>query len=90
VSATPGWTARIEVAAHRPDRVERLARTLAPESAREVPRAKVRIERTAPDRLVIHLATRDTGALRAALNTFLGWVELAAATEAVASEKDTA
>jgi tRNA threonylcarbamoyladenosine modification (KEOPS) complex Pcc1 subunit len=31
----------------------------------------------------LRISARDTGALRAALNTYLGWVELNAATESV-------
>jgi tRNA threonylcarbamoyladenosine modification (KEOPS) complex Pcc1 subunit len=80
-----GWTATITVDRSDPDVIDRLARTLGPEAGREVPRARARLERAAPTRLVLHIETKDTGALRAALNTFLGWLDLAAATERVAA-----
>jgi len=79
------WTATIAVDGPDAAVIERLARTLGPEAGREVPRARARLERGAPTRLVLHITTKDTGALRAALNTFLGWIDLAAATERVAA-----
>jgi tRNA threonylcarbamoyladenosine modification (KEOPS) complex Pcc1 subunit len=79
------WTAAIAVEGHDPDVIDRLARTLGPEAGREVPRARARLARDSPTRLTLHITTRDTGALRAALNTFLGWIELASATEDVAA-----
>ncbi len=79
------WSATITVDGAGPDAIDRLTRTLGPEAGREVPRARARLERTAPNQLVLHIATKDTGALRAALNTFLGWIDLAAATERVAA-----
>jgi len=79
------WSATISVEAADPELLDRLARTLAPEAGREVPRARAHLDRAGPTRLVLHLTTKDTGALRAALNTFLGWIDLAAATERVAA-----
>jgi tRNA threonylcarbamoyladenosine modification (KEOPS) complex Pcc1 subunit len=79
------WSAEIAVEGRDPHVIDRLARTLGPEAGREVPRAKARLVRDSPTRLILHIATRDTGALRAALNTFLGWIELASATEDVAA-----
>jgi tRNA threonylcarbamoyladenosine modification (KEOPS) complex Pcc1 subunit len=79
------WSATITVSHGDPASIDRLARALAPEAGREVPRARARLERAAADRLVLHISTKDTGALRAALNTFLGWVDLAASTERVAA-----
>ena len=85
--AEAGWTATIEV--RRPDEpsAARLARSLRPEAAREVPRARTRLEYDRGEVLVLHIQTRDTGALRAALNTYLGWVDLATATEQVAASR---
>lgn len=79
------WSAVIAIERADPDVIDRLARTLGPEAGREVPRARARIERSSPTRLELHISTKDTGALRAALNTFLGWIDLAAATERVAA-----
>ncbi|MCI4360338.1 MAG: CTAG/PCC1 family protein [Thermoplasmata archaeon] len=79
------WTATIRIAHADPTAIDRLARALAPEAGREVPRARARLERTADGLLLLHITTKDTGALRAALNTFLGWVDLASSTERVAA-----
>jgi tRNA threonylcarbamoyladenosine modification (KEOPS) complex Pcc1 subunit len=79
------WTATISVERDDPAVIDRLARTLGPEAGREVPRARAHLERASPTRLVLHITTKDTGALRAALNTFLGWIDLAAATERIAA-----
>ncbi|MCI4339727.1 MAG: hypothetical protein L3J73_00450 [Thermoplasmata archaeon] len=80
------WTAVIEITDPDPTMIDRLARTLGPEAAREVPRARARLERAGPAQLLVRLEARDTGALRAGLNTFLGWIDLAASTERVARE----
>ena len=80
-----GWTAVIEISGPTPEVIDRLARTLGPEATREVPRARARLERTGPGGLLVRLEARDTGALRAGLNTFLGWIDLAASTERVAA-----
>lgn len=77
------WSATIVVERTSPESAARLAQALAPEAAREVPRARARIARPSPSVVELQITARDTGALRAALNTYLGWVELAAATESV-------
>ncbi len=78
-AATP-WTVTITVRAEPPVTLEWLRRALAPELAREVPRSSASL--SAPDlhtvRIEVH--ARDTGAARAATNTFLGWVHLAGET----------
>lgn len=81
MSATDGWTARIHVA--QPDRaaIARLRSALAPEAEREVPRARAEIVPAGPDGIEIVVHAEDTGALRAALNTYLGWLRLIAETE---------
>ncbi|MGI0132362.1 MAG: KEOPS complex subunit Pcc1 [Thermoplasmata archaeon] len=84
MNAPTPWTATIRI--HRSDRraADHLAEVLAPESTREVPRAQSRVRVEPPSDVVLEIETRDTGALRAAMNTFLGWVQLALATEAAA------
>ncbi len=78
------WTARLRVVRPSAASADRLARALAPEAAREVPRARSRLLRPAPAEVELVVEAKDTGALRAALNTYLGWVQLATATERVA------
>jgi tRNA threonylcarbamoyladenosine modification (KEOPS) complex Pcc1 subunit len=90
MSADLGWAATIEV--RRPDArsAEWLVRSLRPEAAREVPRARTHLEYDGGDRFRLEIEARDTGALRAALNTYLGWVDLATATEKVAASRRSA
>ena len=71
------WTASIDVALTEPDIAEWVTAALGPEAAREVPRARAEVAATGPGRFRIRVEARDTGALRAALNTYLGWVSLA-------------
>jgi tRNA threonylcarbamoyladenosine modification (KEOPS) complex Pcc1 subunit len=63
---------------------ERVLRALGPEAAREVPRTRARLDRPDPRSVRITIEARDTGALRAALNTYLGWITLGERTEAAA------
>ncbi|HEY6238039.1 MAG TPA: KEOPS complex subunit Pcc1 [Thermoplasmata archaeon] len=79
------WSARVIVERASAEGAERLARALGPEASREVPRARARIERPSETVVELRITAQDTGALRAALNTYLGWVELTHATEVVAS-----
>lgn len=79
---SPGaWTATLQV--RRPDAAgaDRLYRALSPEAEREVPRARSRLRRGPGPVVALEIGTQDTGALRAALNTYLGWIDLADATE---------
>jgi tRNA threonylcarbamoyladenosine modification (KEOPS) complex Pcc1 subunit len=78
--ASGGWDAELHVECDTPDAARRLYRVLAPEAAREVPRARAELLKPSGTRVSIHIWTRDTGALRAAVQTFLGWVQLEAAT----------
>ncbi|MCI4337067.1 MAG: hypothetical protein L3K17_07760 [Thermoplasmata archaeon] len=77
------WSARLR--AHRGDQESavRLHRALAPEAEREVPRAHCTLTLSPDGNVLLDIRTRDTGALRAALNTYLGWIDLAEATERV-------
>ncbi len=51
---------------------ETVAAALGPEAARPVPRSAV-VLTTTPDALLMEVEARDTGALRAALNSYLRW-----------------
>lgn len=74
------WTASISVRVGRPTVADWLEEALRPEASREVPRARAELLRTADDTLQLTVVARDSGAMRAALNTYLGWVHLALAT----------
>jgi KEOPS complex subunit Pcc1 len=50
---------------------------LAPEAGRDVPKARVRVRGTAR-RLFIEIEADDTSALRAAVNSYLRWADVAA------------
>jgi tRNA threonylcarbamoyladenosine modification (KEOPS) complex Pcc1 subunit len=74
------WTAELTVRVRDAALASALELALRPESAREVPRARVGLTRTDPTTLDLQLLANDVGAMRAALNTYLGWVHLAIAT----------
>jgi tRNA threonylcarbamoyladenosine modification (KEOPS) complex Pcc1 subunit len=80
----PAWTARFTIQLDSPEAAERLLAALGPEAAREVPKATATLGRPTPDSVVIDVRASDPGGLRAAANTYLGWVALAAGTESVA------
>ncbi|TLZ82165.1 MAG: hypothetical protein E6K03_07845 [Methanobacteriota archaeon] len=50
---------------------------LRPETGRDVPKARVAM-RSAPGRLTLTIDADDTGALRAAVNSYLRWADVAA------------
>lgn len=50
---------------------------LRPETGRDVPKARVTI-RSVRDRLTVTIDAQDTSALRAAVNSYLRWADLAA------------
>jgi tRNA threonylcarbamoyladenosine modification (KEOPS) complex Pcc1 subunit len=75
--APPGWVATVTVRAADPRLAGMLERALRPEAAREVPRARATLGRGGPREVTLEIEARDTGAMRAALNTYLGWVHLA-------------
>ncbi len=79
----PAWTATVTVETGRPVLARWLERALAPEAAREVPRARTTMAR-AGSALRLRVEATDAGAMRAALNTYLGWVALSLATAATA------
>jgi tRNA threonylcarbamoyladenosine modification (KEOPS) complex Pcc1 subunit len=72
-----GWSVVISVLLPRESLAAWLERALGPEASREVPRARAQIRRAAPDTVEVAITARDTGAVRAAMNTYLGWVHLA-------------
>ena len=84
MTAAPLWKGTIRCRCPSPEAAHRLSQALGPEAVREVPRARIRIETGPPDEVRIILSARDTGAMRAALQTYLGWLKLSEATEAVA------
>jgi tRNA threonylcarbamoyladenosine modification (KEOPS) complex Pcc1 subunit len=84
------WTGTIEIRAPSHERAEWLFRALGPEAEREVPRSRATLLRPQPDLVRIEIGARDTGALRAALNTYLGWIDLAEATLAAAAPRTEA
>lgn len=81
----PGeWVATLRVRSRREASADRLLRALGPEAEREVPRARSSLSRASDRAVELTIRARDTSSLRAALNTYLGWVELVVATERVA------
>jgi tRNA threonylcarbamoyladenosine modification (KEOPS) complex Pcc1 subunit len=78
--AAPTWSATVTVRIRDPRLADRLERSLRPEAEREVPRGRGELTRPSPDSIELAIAARDSGAMRAALNTYLGWVHLSLAT----------
>jgi tRNA threonylcarbamoyladenosine modification (KEOPS) complex Pcc1 subunit len=77
----PEWSATVRVTVARPrDLVGWVARALAPEATRELRRAGASVRVSAPGTLEVVLEASDAGSMRAALNTYLGWVQLSLAT----------
>ncbi len=77
--AASRWTATVRLRTGRAEVARWLAQALAPEAAREVPRARTTVRRTGAD-VELQVSASDAGAMRAALNTYLGWVALSLAT----------
>jgi tRNA threonylcarbamoyladenosine modification (KEOPS) complex Pcc1 subunit len=84
------WEARIVV--RLPDGASAgwLAAALAPEASRDVPRARAEVRSVDATTVELVVTARDTGAIRAALNTYLGWVHLALSTARAARGASTA
>lgn len=81
---SPKWVAAFMVHSESPEAAERLLRSLTPEAAREVPKTSATLTQPTPSTVRIEVRASDSGALRAASNTYLGWIDLASAAEAVA------
>lgn len=86
-AAPEGWRATVTVRVGSPKVADWLVRALRPEAAREVPRASAKVLRAAAETVEVAMEARDAGALRAALNTYLGWVHLALATARTARSR---
>lgn len=55
-----------------------IEKTIRPESAVEIPRTSVEISRH-DEKLSLHIESSDMNGLRAAVNSYLRWVDMAAA-----------
>jgi tRNA threonylcarbamoyladenosine modification (KEOPS) complex Pcc1 subunit len=75
----PPWSATVRLRTGRAELARWLERALLPEAAREVPRART-VVRRAGAIVELRVEASDAGAMRAALNTYLGWVALSLAT----------
>ncbi len=80
MSRERAWTARVLIRPSAGRSGRWLVRALAPEAAREVPRARALVRELEDGKVEIAVEAADAGAMRAALNTYLGWVQLALAT----------
>ncbi len=80
------WEGTITIGPALPVVLRSLERALEPEVAREVPRAGASLRRNRSGTLGLSIRSADTGALRAALNTYLGWIDLVVGTVRAVSE----
>ncbi|MGI0055402.1 MAG: KEOPS complex subunit Pcc1 [Thermoplasmata archaeon] len=80
MSVEDGWRLAIRTCLPRSADAELLLRSLGPEATREVPRTRARVDRVEPTVVLVEVHARDTGAVRAAANTYLGWIDLTLAT----------
>jgi tRNA threonylcarbamoyladenosine modification (KEOPS) complex Pcc1 subunit len=78
------WLATVTVRARDRALARSLERALRPEARREVPRARAELLAPTGEQFALEITTSDIGAMRAALNTYLGWIQLASATVRVA------
>ena len=74
------WTADLRAALRTTREADRWLEVLVPESGRASPRSSVEVLRRGTA-LTLQIRARDTSAFRAALNTYLRWIELIEATE---------
>ncbi len=74
------WTASVRIRIDDPVVLDWLEQALRPEASREVPRAHAELRRGEGSSLELSITARDSGAMRAALNTYLGWIHLSLAT----------
>jgi len=82
------WSARLLVRFANPTVASWVERALQPEASREVPRARAELRRDVERSLELTITARDSGAMRAALNTYLGWIHLALAAADAATRSD--
>ena len=81
MNASSEWQAVIRIHRSTPLDADRIARALAPEVSREVPRARAELARVDPSSVELRISAADTSACRAALNTYLAWIGLVLSTE---------
>ncbi|HYA54522.1 MAG TPA: KEOPS complex subunit Pcc1 [Thermoplasmata archaeon] len=74
------WSATVQLRVDDPRVADWLHRSLLPEASREVPRAQAQLRRGEGPTVELTIQARDSGAMRAALNTYLGWIHLSLAT----------
>jgi KEOPS complex subunit Pcc1 len=60
---------------------------LFPEVGREIPRSRVKLTRDGED-IVLDVEASDLGALRAALNSYLRWIEISEEISNMVGEQD--
>ena len=60
---------------------------LSPEVGREIPRSQVRLTRDGED-IILDVEATDLGALRAALNSYLRWIEVSEEISSMVGEQD--
>jgi KEOPS complex subunit Pcc1 len=60
---------------------------LSPEVGREIPRTRVELSRDDGD-IVLNVEASDLGALRAALNSYLRWIEISEQISNMVGEQD--
>jgi len=80
------WTACVRVSVGDPRVVSWVEQALRPEASREVPRASADLRRSSDRTLELTISARDSGAMRAALNTYLGWIHLSLETARAAEQ----
>jgi len=73
------WAATVRLETGRTTVAGWLEKALRPEAEREVPRARTTVRRVGST-VELRVVAADAGAMRAALNTYLGWVALSLAT----------
>lgn len=81
------WDVELRLGPYPPEQREHLRRTLAPEAGSDVPRTQVDLTMTSEGDVRIHIAAGGTAVLRAALNAYLRWTELAGRVEAIAEAR---
>lgn len=67
---------RANIILHHP-RAEVIERTVRPESLEKIPRTAIEIARQ-DDRMSLLIESQDVNALRAAINSYLRWMDMAA------------
>ena len=75
-AARPAWEATLTVRAPSRRTAGRWRSALGPESTREIPRATARVRAEGGGSVRVELVAPTPGALRAAVNTYLGWLDL--------------